>query len=40
LLRADLIPESFMPPLDIVELREILRYRAGLSRMRGQLKTK
>lgn len=40
LLRANLIPESFMPPLDIVELREILRYRAGLSRMRGQLKTK
>lgn len=40
LLRANLIPESYMPPLDIVELREILRYRAGLSRMRGQLKTK
>ncbi len=40
LLRANLIPESFMPTLDIVELREILRYRAGLSRMRGELKTK
>lgn len=40
LLRANLIPESYMPPLDIVELREVLRYRAGLSRMRGQLKTK
>ncbi len=40
LLRADLIPESYMPPLDIVELREVLRYRAGLSRMRGELKTK
>src|SRR3989339_1161676 len=40
LLRANLIPESYMPPLDIVELRELLRYRAGLSRMRGQLKTK
>lgn len=40
LLRADLIPESYMPPLDIVELRETLRYRAALSRMRGELKTK
>lgn len=40
LLRADLIPESYMPSLDIVELRELLRYRAGLSRMRGELKTK
>lgn len=40
LLRANLIPESYMPPLDIVELRETLRYRAGLSRMRGELKTK
>lgn len=40
LLRADLIPESYMPPLDIVQLRELLRYRAGLSRLRGQMKTK
>lgn len=40
LLRADLIPESYMPPPDIIELREILRYRTGLSRMRGELKTK
>lgn len=40
LLRADLIPESYMPSEDIVELRELLRYRATLSRMRGQLKTK
>jgi transposase len=40
LLRANLIPESYMPSLDIVELRETLRYRAGLSKMRGQLKTK
>lgn len=40
LLRANLIPESYMPTLDIVELRETLRYRAGLSRMRGELKTK
>ena len=40
LLRANLIPESYMPALEIVELRELLRYRAGLSRMRGELKTK
>jgi transposase len=40
LLRANLIPESYMPSLDIVELRETLRYRAGLSRMRGELKAK
>lgn len=40
LLRGNLIPESYMPSLDIVELRELLRYRAGLSRMRGELKTK
>jgi transposase len=40
LLRADLIPESHMPAADIVQLRELLRYRAGLSQMRGQLKTK
>jgi transposase len=40
LLRANLIPEAYMPDLSIVELRETLRYRASLSRMRGQLKTK
>ncbi len=40
LLRANLIPESYMPSLDIVQLRELLRYRAGLSRMRGQFKTR
>ena len=40
LLRANLIPESYMPSLDIVQLRELLRYRAGLSRLRGQFKTR
>lgn len=40
LLRANLIPESYMPNSDIVELREILRYRASLSRLRGELKCK
>jgi transposase len=40
LLRADLIPQSYMPSFEIVQLRELLRYRASLSRLRGQLKTK
>lgn len=40
LLRANLIPESYMPSLKIVELREMLRYRAYLSQMRGKLKAK
>src|SRR3989339_2228761 len=39
LLRADLIPESYMPPMDIVELRELLRYRARISRTCGKFKT-
>lgn len=40
LLRANLIPESFMAPLDVVEFRELLRYRARLSRDCGKLKTR
>lgn len=40
LLRADLIPQSYMPGLNIVQLRELLRYRATLSNLRGKLKTK
>jgi len=40
LLRVDLIPESYMPSIEIVQLRELLRYRAGLSHLRGKLKTK
>lgn len=40
LLRADLIPESYMPSLTIVQLRELLRYRAKLSRLRANLKTR
>ena len=40
LLRTNLIPESYMPTLEIVELRELLRYRATLSRTRGELKAK
>lgn len=40
LVRADLIPESYMPSMDIVELRETLRYRAFLSRQRAGFKIK
>jgi transposase len=40
LLRADLIPESYMPSLEMVELRELLRYRATLSNLRARFKTK
>lgn len=40
LLRANLIPRSYMPPQQIVELREKLRYRVALGRLRGQLKNK
>jgi len=40
LLRGNLIPESYMPSLEIVELRELLRYRATLSNLRARFKTK
>lgn len=40
LLRGNLIPQSFMPELDIMELRELARYRAKLSGYRAQLKVK
>jgi len=40
LLRLNSIPESYMPSLEIVQLRELLRYRAGLSNLRGRLKAK
>ena len=40
LLRTNLIPESYMPSLDIVQLRELLRYRATLSKERGKFKAK
>jgi transposase len=40
LLRANLIPESYMPSLNIVQLRELLRYRATLSKERGKFKAK
>ena len=40
LLRGNLIPESYMPSLEMVELRELLRYRATLSNLRARFKTK
>jgi len=40
LLRADLIPQSYIPPIEIRELRELLRYRASLVRIRTKVKNK
>jgi transposase len=40
LLRVDMIPESYIPPRDIRELRELLRYRAGLVRTHTRIKNK
>jgi len=40
LLRANLIPESYMPSFGIVQLRELVRYRAYLSRQRASMKIK
>lgn len=38
LLRSDLIPRSYMPPDEIVELRELARFRASLGRDSAKLK--
>lgn len=40
LLRANLIPESYMPPQEMVELRQLARYRAGLGTLSGMMKVK
>lgn len=40
LLRADLIPRSWMPPREIRELRELVRHRQSLVRLRTGLKNK
>ncbi len=40
LLRADLLPESYVPPRDIRELRDLVRRRAFLVGMRTQLKNR
>jgi transposase len=40
LLRADLIPHSYVPRREVRELRELLRYRASLVRIRTRIKNK
>jgi transposase len=40
LLRADLIPQSYIAPPEIRDLRELLRYRASLVRIRTMIKNK
>ena len=40
LLRTDLLPESYVPPLEIREWRELVRYRAALVRMQTALKNR
>jgi len=38
LLRADLVPAAYIPPRDVRDTREVLRYRASLVRLRAQVK--
>lgn len=40
LLRADLIPQSYIPPVEVRQLRELLRYRASLVGIRTKVKNK
>ncbi len=40
LLRADLLPTSYIPPRSIRDIREILRYRASLVSLRTSIKNK
>ncbi len=40
LLRTDFIPRSYIPPREIRELRELLRYRLSLVRIQTQVKNK
>lgn len=40
LLRADLIPTSYMPPDVIVQLRGLMRYRVTIGRMRAEVKSR
>ncbi len=40
LLRADLIPAAYIPPREIRDLRELLRYRAGLVRLQTMVKNR
>jgi len=40
LLRADLLPKAYIPDMQTLDLREILRYRASLVKSRTQLKNR
>lgn len=40
LLRADLLPEAYIAPRDLRDLRELLRHRAALTAMRAALKNR
>jgi transposase len=40
LLRADLVPESWVPPKEVRELRSLVKHRAFLVRMRTRLKNR
>lgn len=40
LLRADLVPAAYIPPRDVRDTREVLRYRASLVRLRTQVQNK
>ena len=40
LLRTDLLPEAYIAPRDLRELRELLRHRVALTRMRSALKNR
>jgi len=40
LLRADLIPESYVPPKDVREMRELIRHRASLVKVRTMVKNR
>src|SRR3954454_2028438 len=40
LLRADLLPEAFIAPRELRDLRELLRHRAALTQMRSALKNR
>jgi transposase len=40
LLRADLIPPSYVPPYEIREMRYLLRHRASIAKIRTMVKNK
>jgi transposase len=40
LLRSDLVPTSYIPPQEIRDLRDLLRHRAGLVRLRTRVKNR